>query len=273
MKIMRNIARGLALLLCLSFVLSLAGAPLQQANAQGWRTAPRHSAGMAPDPVQLADVPIVQVYAAATYGWRGSFAVHPWIIFKRAGETSFTRYEVIGWGGGNVVRRNSALPDGLWFGARPKLLVDQRGEGVDAMIDEIETAIRNYPFADTYQSYPGPNSNTFLAHIGREVPALKLDLPANAIGKDYRPLSTPLGVSPTGSGLQLSLLGLLSISVGLEEGIELNLLGLNFGIDLNRPGLRLPFVGRFGFDDVPQPAEAMVEPAIGASSTANRSRE
>ena len=114
--------------------------------------------------------------------------------------------------------------------------------------DKIEAAIRSYPYAQEYRSYPGPNSNTFLAHIGREVPALQLDLPANAIGKDYRPLFRPLGISPTGRGVQLSLLGLLGLSVGLEDGIEANILGLNFGLDLNPPGLRLPFAGRLGMD-------------------------
>ena len=118
------------------------------------------------------------------------------------------------------------------------------------MIDDIEAAIASYPYAGEYRSWPGPNSNTFLAHIGREVPALKLDLPANAIGKDYRELPRVVGVSPTGSGLQLTLLGVLGVSVGLQEGIEFNLLGLNFGVDLNRPALRLPFVGRLGMDDV-----------------------
>ena len=36
----------------------------------------------------------MQVYAAATFGWRGYFAVHPWIIYKRAGDTAYTRYDV-----------------------------------------------------------------------------------------------------------------------------------------------------------------------------------
>ena len=236
----------------LSLLLSLAMAWTNGASGKNfhWSTAPRHSSGVAPDPLQNAAVAVVQVYAAPTYGWRGLFAVHPWIICKRQGKTAFVRYEVIGWGGSNVVKRNSALPDGLWFGARPHLLADHRGEGVEAMIDAVEAAVRSYPFADQYRSYPGPNSNTFMAHIGREVPALKLDLPANAIGKDYRPLSRPFGLSPTGRGLQASLLGLLGVSVGLEEGIEANFLGLNFGIDLNTPGLRLPFVGRLGMDDV-----------------------
>ncbi|THF62043.1 DUF3750 domain-containing protein [Pseudothauera rhizosphaerae] len=243
---------GTLALLTLSFGLGVAGDPPRAPGERGsWRTAPRHSSGMAPDPVAHAGTAIVQVYAAPTYGWRRYFAVHPWIIYKRSGATAFVRYDVIGWGrGGDVVRRDYALPDGLWFGARPKLLADHRGAHVDAMITAIEAAIASYPHRHEYCSYPGPNSNTFLAHIGREVPALHLDLPANAIGKDYRPLGRALGLSPSGSGVQASLLGLLGLSVGLEEGLEINLLGLNFGIDFKRPALRLPSIGRLGMDDL-----------------------
>lgn len=135
------------------------------------------------------------------------FAVHPWSIYKRQGETAYTRYDVVGWRASQVVQRNYALPDGLWYGSTPDLLVDHRGDAVESMIDEVEAAVASYPFADHYLSYPGPNSNTFLAHIGRQVPALKLDLPANAVGKDYRALSDPVGRSASGSGLQMSLLG------------------------------------------------------------------
>jgi hypothetical protein len=238
-------------LAALSFGLSVANASLADdaPKTYTWRTAPKHSAGIAPDPVALRETAIVQVYVAPTYGWRRYVAVHPWIIVKKSGETAFTRYDVVGWRAPEVVQRNYALPDGLWYGERPQLLVDHRGEGVDAMIGEIEAAIASYPYADTYRVYPGPNSNTFLAHIGREVPALKLDLPANAIGKDYRPITSPLGISSSGSGVQATLFGLLGFNVGLGEGVEVNLLGLNFGVDLNSPGLRLPFVGRIGFDD------------------------
>lgn len=220
------------------------------APSSNWATAPRHSAGIAPDPAQAADLAIVQVYAAPTYSWRGYFAVHPWIIFKRQGETAYTRYDVVGWRAPQVVQRNYAIPDGLWYGATPELLVDHQGDSAQAMIDSIEAAIASYPYANEYLSYPGPNSNTFLAHIGREVPALKLDLPANAIGKDYRPLTRPVGLSTSGSGVQISILGLLGLSVGLQEGLEFNVLALNFGVDLNPPALRLPFVGRIGFSNV-----------------------
>lgn len=251
MKFMNRFTSLFAVMLILSFGLSLAKASLadNRREGQSWLTAPRHSAGIAPDPALLSKSAIVQIYAAQTYGWRGLVAVHPWIIFKRVGETSYTRYDVIGWRAPNVVQRDYAIPDGLWYGEKPSLLVEHRGEGVDAMIGQIEAAIASYPYPDSYHAYPGPNSNTFLAHIGREVPALKLDLPANAIGKDYRPLTQPLGLSSSGSGLQASLFGLLGLNIGLEEGIEFNVLGLNFGLDLNSPGLRLPFIGRIGLDD------------------------
>lgn len=242
-------------------------APLVPASPGGWASAPRHSAGIAPDPAQLTGQAIVQVYAARTYGWRGFLAVHPWIIYKRKGQGDYTRYEVVGWRAPQVVQRNYALPDGLWYGSVPELLVDHRGDQVEAMIDAIEAAVASYPYADQYLSYPGPNSNTFLAHIAREVPALALDLPANAIGKDYRPLTRPVGVSPTGSGLQISLLGLLGVSVGVQEGLEFNLLGLNFGLDFNAPALRLPFWGRIGMRDVPV-AAAMATPTPAPASAA-----
>jgi hypothetical protein len=236
---------------CVSFGISFANAAL---SGEGigripWHAAARHSAGLAPDPAQMAGTAIVQVYSAPTYGWRGLVAQHPWIIFKRAGEKKFSRYDVIGWRRGRHVQRDYALPDGFWYGRHPRLLADHRGDGAEAMIVRIESAIKSYPFADSYRAYPGPNSNTFLAHIGREVPELKLDLPANAIGKDYRPIGSPVGRSPSGSGVQLSILGLLGASVGFQEGLEINVLGLGFGLDLNSPGLRLPFVGWIGVDD------------------------
>ena len=254
MKKGRTLLLGLLAVLVLPFGISLAEDPPGEKTKEKytWRTAPRHSSGVAPDPVALKNQAVIMVMAANTFGWRGYFAVHPWVIFKRAGETSYSRYDVVGWGGGNVVRKNYALPDGLWFGSKPQILVDQRGEAAAQLIPQIEAAIQSYPFPSTYRSYPGPNSNTFIAHIGREVPGLDLDMPANAIGKDYRRITNPVGMSSSGQGFQANLLGVFGFSVGLEEGIELNLLGLNVGIDFNRPALRLPSIGRLGMDNVAQ---------------------
>jgi hypothetical protein len=62
-------------------------------------------------------------------------------------------------------------------------------------------------------------------------------------------------MSPTGQGVQASLFGLLGVNLGLQEGIEVNLLGLDFGVDFNSPALRLPFFGRFGMDDTTRHVE------------------
>jgi hypothetical protein len=214
-----------------------------------WRDARRDPSGQAPDPAATPEA-VVQVYAARAVGWRGALGVHTWVAVKRGGAPAYTRYEVIGWGvdrGLPAVRVNRTGPDNYWFGSRPDLLVDVRGDGVDALIDRIEAAVGTYPYRDAYRTWPGPNSNTFTAHIGRVVPELRLELPPTAIGKDYLPGAAPAALTPSGTGLQLSLLGLAGVLVGWEEGVEVNLLGLTFGVDLTRPALKVPGVGRLGF--------------------------
>jgi hypothetical protein len=214
--------------------------------AATWQSASRAPTGLAPDPAGFRDS-VIQVYAARTFGWRGAFGVHSWIVVKREGAPEYTRYDVVFWGGPPHVRRNFAAPDGEWFSSRPDLLVDRRGEGVEALIDQVEAAVQSYPFNGVYRTWPGPNSNTFVAYIGRAVPELRLDLPPTAVGKDFLPDAVPVGLAPSGTGLQLSLFGLAGLLVGWEEGVEVNLLGLTFGLDLNRPALKLPGIGRLGF--------------------------
>lgn len=225
------------------------GSRIAHASSMGWHQLSRNSAQLLPDDAGSESEAIIMVLAAPTYGWRGYFAVHPWIVFKAAGQSEYERYEVIRWGGGNsVVRKNRALPDGYWFGAQPRVLASVRGVQAQALIEPVRQAIASYPYHDVYRTFPGPNSNTFLAHIGREVPALALDLPPTAIGKDYRPLNKMVGKPPSGQGVQISVLGLLGAIASPQEGLELNLLGLGLGIDINCPAIRLPFVGRLGMN-------------------------
>ncbi len=213
-----------------------------------WRTASRDSVGIAPDPA-LAQEPIIQVYGARAFAWRGAFAVHTWISVKRRGAASFTTYQVIGWRqwhGLQAFAARDGPPDQRWFGARPELYVDLRGDGVEAVIDKVEAAVAAYPFRDAYRTWPGPNSNTFTAHVARAVPELGLDLPPTAIGKDYLGARTFLARAPSGTGYQVSLFGVLGLLVALEEGLEINLFSLGFGIDPLDLALRLPGLGRIG---------------------------
>lgn len=258
----KTVFLSLLCLILLTIAVSFALALYQRdaREEEGWWAARRDSAGIAPDPRKNADIAIVQVYAAPTWGWKGVVAVHPWIIFKRAGEKRYTRYEVISWGSGDKVRRNSNEPDGFWYGAKPRLLVEHRGKAAAAMIPQIQAAIGSYPWPTTYHAWPGPNSNTFIAHIGREVPALRLDMPANAVGKDYRSLRNPIGLPPSGRGMQLSLLGVAGITLGGEEGLEFNLLGLNVGLGIAPLRLRLPFIGGVGGDNLQKGAASGRDP-------------
>lgn len=215
------------------------------AEAESWRTASRESAGIAPDPAVTPEA-VIQVYGARAYSWRGYFGIHTWIAVKPSKADAFTVYEVIGWRlkrNRRVLVSHQNLPDSRWFGSMPEVLADKRGEGVDELITRIEKAARDYPFKRQYSVWPGPNSNTFTAWVSRSVPELELDLPPTAIGKDF--LGHQLFDSaPSGHGFQLSLYGMLGILVSQVEGVELNLLGLTFGVDPTPMAIKLPMVGR-----------------------------
>jgi hypothetical protein len=218
-----------------------------QLPAQDWRTASREPAGLAPDPATTPEA-VIQVYSARAVSWRGWFGVHTWVAVKRTNASEFTVHEVMGWrlrrNGTALVARNRPA-DGYWYGNRPELLGDVRGPGVDALIDRVEAAVQSYPWPDSYHVWPGPNSNTFVAHVLRAVPELRVDLPPTAIGKDYLGWKS-MGMTPSGTGGQASLFGVVGVAAGLEEGVEVNLLGLNFGVDPKSLSIKLPIVGRIG---------------------------
>ena len=215
-----------------------------------WWNASREPAGIAPRPAAHPE-PIVQVYAARAFSWRGAFGVHTWIAAKPSNAPHYTVYEVIGWrvrGGLPAVVIHQEEPDRYWFGNAPEIIADLRGDGVDDVIKRIDAAARSYPYSNTYTVWPGPNSNTFTAWIARAVPELKLDLPPTAIGKDWLDATSGdlFARAPSGTGYQFSLFGLLGLMVAAEEGLELNVIGLTIGVDPLDLALKLPGVGRIG---------------------------
>lgn len=242
------IAKSLLLAALFTLPLAVSAVALERdRESVPWFMKRQDSSGQAPDPLATREA-VVQVYAARAVGWRGVLAVHTWIAVKPTDARQFTRYEVIGFGverGIPAIRVDRMGPDNYWFGAKPELLLDRRGPGVDALIDKVKAAIARYPWPSEYTTWPGPNSNTFTAWIAREVPELRLALPSTAIGKDYLGF-VPVARAPSGTGAQLSLFGVAGGLVAVREGVELNLLGLVLGIDLKSPALMLPGVGRIG---------------------------
>jgi hypothetical protein len=219
-----------------------------KASLQGdWRTATQRPAGLAPDPA-VAREAVVQVYASRTFGWRGAFADHTWLAAKPANGDRYTRFEVIGWygrGGGSVVSiSGQRAPDAEWYGSAARLIRDVRGAEADAIIAKLQQAVDSYPYANSYSAWPGPNSNTFVAHVGRAIPELRLTMPSTAIGKDYLPIQQVFARTPSGTGYQFSLAGVVGVAAGIDEGLELNVLGLVAGVDLRHPALKIPGIGR-----------------------------
>ncbi|AQU82268.1 MULTISPECIES: DUF3750 domain-containing protein [unclassified Halomonas] len=208
-----------------------------------WSSLDRSSAGLAPTPESSSEA-VVQVYAANAYNWRGAFGVHPWIAIKEEGESNYRILQVMSWRRPTVVAAIDT-PDRAWFGNAPMLLADYRGDVASALIPEIIAATKRYPSAERYRVWPGPNSNTFIAWIAREVEGFSVALPATAVGKDFL-FDGVFAPTPSGTGYQLSLGGVVGFLLAKEEGIEINLLGLSFGVDVMRPALKLPGIGRLG---------------------------
>lgn len=238
----------LVVLLC--FVApALASLGVRAASSQpgSWRSADWSSAGILPDAASERQA-AVYVMAARTGGLKGALAVHSWIVTKSAEATFYTRYDKVGWG--NPIRTNAYPADGRWYSNSPAVLAGFHGASAEALIPKIEAAVRAYPFSHRgdYTLWPGPNSNSFVAHVLRSVPELDLALPPEAIGRDYRSLADFITISPDWRNLELSLGGYAGLAIGTLYGVELRLGGLVFGIDIMRPALKLPGFGRIGIE-------------------------
>jgi hypothetical protein len=211
-----------------------------------WQNADRSSAGLLPAPAEHADA-VVRVFAARTVRWRGIFAVHSWIVVKEKGAARYTRYDYTAWG--EPIRINGFAADGRWFGGTPDIIAAADGEAADHMIPKIRAAVEGYGWRSygDYRAWPGPNSNTFVTAMLAAVPELQAALPPTAIGKDFPYDGDMFGLTPSRTGIRVSLAGYLGLSVGWIEGVEINFLGAVFGLDLRRPAVKLPGLGRVGF--------------------------
>ena len=235
---------GLLLLLLIGPVIASAAVYLLGERRGNWQTADRSSAGLLPRPSEHPDA-VIRVYAARTVRWRGIFAVHTWIVVKERGAPRYTRYDYTAWG--EPIRVDGFAPDGRWFGAAPETVLSIDGEEAEQFVPRIRSVVENYKFSayGDYHPWPGPNSNTFVQAALDAVPELNAVLPPTAVGKDYPYKDKWYGLTPRG-GLFVTLGGYLGLVIGWVEGIELNLLGGVIGMDVRRPAIKLPGLGRLG---------------------------
>ncbi|GLK81716.1 DUF3750 domain-containing protein [Methylopila turkensis] len=210
-----------------------------------WSTADRSSAGLLRPAAEQREA-VVRVFAARTVRWRGIFATHCWIVVKPKGADAYERYDYTAWG--EPIRVNGFVADGRWFGRVPETVFAADGALAEAAIPKIRKAIAGYAHSayGDYRAWPGPNSNTFVAAVMAAAPELEAKLPTTAVGKDYPHDGRWIALTPSKTGLRLTLGGYAGVTIGWYEGFELNILGAVAGVELRRPAINLPGVGRFG---------------------------
>jgi hypothetical protein len=238
------LATSLSFLVLIAMPVALSAARYWQTANSEWWAADRSSAGLLP-PARAHSDSMVRVYAARTVRWKGIFAVHTWIVLKQ-GAGPYERYDLTAWG--EPLRVNGFIPDGRWFGQVPSVIYAADGPAADALIPRMRAAIADYKYRNhgDYSPWPGPNSNTFVASVLAAVPEIGVTLPATAIGKDFPADGRWFSLTPSRTGIRLSLGGYAGFTIGWVEGIELNLLGAVLGLDIRRPALQLPGLGRLG---------------------------
>lgn len=206
-----------------------------------WRNAQWSSAGVLPSNPSKDDA-AVYVLTARTGGLKGAFATHSWLVLKPKGASYYDRYDVVGWG--TPLRKNAYDADGHWYSNKPVISHEITGDQAQDVIPELEQVIANYKWRDRgdYTLWPGPNSNTFVAHILSQFPELTANAPSTAVGRDFPADGRWIGRKKDGA-LFATLGGYLGFEVGGNVGLEINFLGLVAGFNLKNSELIIPAFG------------------------------
>jgi hypothetical protein len=165
---------------------------------------------------------------------------HSWIVTHQAGARTYQRFEM---GGGSSTDPYDDFAQGDVMLHGVVKLSDQRLLEVRTCLAKAKDAYHEeFPH---YLPIPGPNSNTLVAYLLRTC-SIHIELPSTAIGRDYVGL---LGaqITEAGTGVQLGTWA-LGLRLGLQEGVEMQLFGLPFGVHFWPPGVSVPVnPGRIGF--------------------------
>lgn len=248
----RRILHWFSVFVVLAVVLPLAAGTalsLSRGWAESWRSADWGSSRLLPEARSVPEARVM-ILAARTGRWKSIFAEHMSIVLKPQGASAWTRYDVVGWG--TPVRRDGWPADAFWYGNRPYVVAEISGDEAAELIPRVEDSIASYPHSarGAYTVWPGPNSNSFVAWVVRNTEGFSAELPPVAIGKDWLGQGLAAGPAPSGTGFTLSAWGTLGLTLALEEGIELSILGTAIGIDPNDLAVKLPSLGKLSLRDL-----------------------
>ena len=245
LRIVKRFVLTVLIIFLLPAALALAWWSVQERPAS-WHTANWQSAGVLPA-ASSENEAVIYIMAAQTGGMKGALAVHSWIVTKQQGVASYNRYDKLGWG--DPVRRNAYAADARWYSNSPDVIFEVRGERALMLIPKIEAAINSYPYSyrGGYKIWPGPNSNSFIAHVVNTVPELGIALPANAVGRNFLAGGNWYQLDADWTNLIVSWDGVIGFAVGARYGFEVHFMGLVSGFDVLEPAIKLPGFGRIGY--------------------------
>jgi len=195
------------------------------------------------------DAPAVLLLSGPLREPVAQIARHSWFAVRGQGETEWERWEV--WNHGDetwgLVARRRGRPLDWSLGGRAALHAVWRGPRAQRAIECLRRESPRYPYRNDYLPWPGPNSNTYVDYMLRTC-LLDAELPATAVGKDYRGIvGASWTAGQTGAQIETPLVG---VKIGFTEGVQVHLFALTIGVDWWPPALLVPFgEGRIGFDD------------------------
>ena len=168
-------------------------------------------------------------------------AMHSWVDLRLDG--IWYRVEIVDQYSGVVSEelfRERAFEDERWGRDVKVIRAFDESDEATRIGSAVPAKSEIYPRNDIYRAWPGPNSNTFVEWLSHQIEGFDFHLHSTAIGKDYDGWFTAR-FSSTGTGFEVETVP-LGFQVGLEEGVEVHVLGLVFGVGFWPPSLKLPFL-------------------------------
>ncbi|MGJ8658009.1 MAG: DUF3750 domain-containing protein [Akkermansiaceae bacterium] len=167
------------------------------------------------------------------------FATHTFLDYRESVDSPWYRVEVFNPKSGVVNKKisNTAVHAKKRWDERVRILSQSDGKSNPHFARDIRAFAASYDDS-VYRSYPGPNSNTFMEKMIREVDGVSAILDHNAIGKE---LGFYAGKTAGGTGVKLQT-SVLGIALGLKEGVEVSALGLSAGVSVYPLSVRIPFL-------------------------------
>ena len=174
--------------------------------------------------------------------WYTQFAHHTWIDAKRGSDDAWVRLEVEGEHTGGTLEAlapSEARAHRRW-GRDVELHGFVVGAEAHRIAQRLDEAVAKFgpQYAATYRGWPGPNSNTFVRDVAREIGGPSFVFDHNAVGKDWHGFFGA-GWTPSRTGVHVDVPG-LGFALAAREGLELHLLGLVLGLQLSPLRLELP---------------------------------